>query len=96
MFCVWSIEQRQIIELKSLIGFMIPDKEQIRRYCKTIYAILTIKGKCTMQELHRLCSIDSTGICIALLQLIRDGKIVQTNEYGGGVIYKAIIYDEHP
>ncbi len=35
-------------------------------------------------------------ICIALLQLIRDGKIVQTNEYGGGVIYKAIIYDGHP
>lgn len=75
---------------------MIPDKEHLKRYCKTVYAILTIKGKCTLQELLRLCSIDSTGICIALLQLIRDGKIEQTNEYGGKVIYKTIIDDRHP
>jgi len=70
---------------------MIPDKEQIKRYCTTVYAVLINKGKCTMQELHKLCSIDNTGMCITLLQLIREGKIEQTNEYDGKVVYKTIV-----
>ncbi len=62
----------------------------IKTNSRKVYDILLRYTRCTFNELQRLCGMESTDLCMALVQLIKENKIEQVSEKQG-VYYRLAV-----
>lgn len=61
--------------------------EVIRENSKAVYSVISSVYRCSFNELERFTQLGSTELCLALAQLLRDCKIIQSKN-GNGIYYQ--------
>ncbi len=65
---------------------MLPDKTIVMKESQRIYQVVRDRKSCSFDELQSGLGINNVNLCMALIELIRDGKISQQS-LNGNVSY---------
>lgn len=70
---------------------MIPNRNEIIKDSQEVYALIRQHPTCSYKTIQTQLRLSSTCLCLALLQLIRERKIVQ--HYQDGSTYYTVIQE---
>lgn len=69
---------------------MLPGKDEIRKDSQEMYAYIRQNTTCSYRAIQMELCMDNTCLCIALLHLMREQKIIQ-HYHEGSTYYMAIL-----
>lgn len=72
---------------------MIPKEKALRQYGDIVYGALSSLIECTFGELQRICQIEDTDLCFALMYLLKQNKVMQ-QQHDGAIYYRVKLLGE--